>query len=146
MALLDVVQVVQAVDLLGDIGEDALGCPVRDAHDIAGQDVRQRVGLRGAADAAFHIIVRDDLQLHLVLVGGVVRLDHGLGLTLQRGASPQRDLGAVVRALGRDVGRGGGATAIAAAGGQRNQERGGRDAGKRSRYLIERHHIRFFLL
>ena len=147
VALLQVVEIIQTVDLLGDVGEDAFGSPVRDAHDVTGQDVGQGVGLRGAADAAFHIVVRDDLQFDLVLMAGVVRLDHGLGLTLQRGTGPQGDLGAVIRAFGGDVGRDRGVAAVAAtAGGQRHQERGGCDAGKRSRHLIERHHVRFFLL
>ena len=146
MALRQVGLVVQAIDLLGDVGEDALGSPVRNTDHVAGEDVRQGVGLRSAADLAFHIVVRDDLELDLVLVALVVSLDHVLGLTLQRGTGPQGDLGTIVGALGRDTFGGGSATiAGATTGGQRNDQRGGSDASKSTGQFIERHHVRFFL-
>ena len=144
VALLQVGLVVQAIDLLGDVGEDALGSPVRNTDHVAGEDVRQGVGLRSAADLAFHIVVRDDLELDLVLVALVVSLDHVLGLTLQRGTGPQGDLGTIVGALGRDT-FGGATIAGATTGGQRNDQRGGSDASKSTGQFIERHHVRFFL-
>lgn len=98
VALLEVVNV-EGGDVVRDVGEDALLHPVRDANDVAREDVGERVGLDGAANLPLDVVVGEDLQGHLVLVGGVVGLDGVLGLALQRGARPHGQFGAVVDAL-----------------------------------------------
>jgi len=147
VALLQVGLVVESVDLLGDVGEDAFRSPVRNTHHVTGENVRKGIGLGSTTNLAFHIVVRNDFQLDLVLVGGVVGLHRVLGLTLQRRTGPQSDLSAVISAGCRNIGRSRGSTTAGttAACSHRNKQRGCRDAGNNASDLVERHHVYFFL-
>ena len=147
VALLQVGLVVESVDLLGDVGEDAFRSPVRNTHHVTGENVRKGIGLGSTTNLAFHIVVRNDFQLDLVLVGGVVGLHRVLGLTLQRRTGPQSDLSAVISAGCRNIGRSRRSTTAGttAACSHRNKQRGCRDAGNNASDLVERHHVYFFL-